>query len=501
MENTKTFDIGLEEAEESAVNLTDQLLVLRLALGKLRVAISDAAAPFAAVLVPALNKAVFWAIRAVRAVGKVMGALLGVRVTTESVEKSTVRAGKAIKRSLASFDQLNRLEGNSGGSSVVSQTVPRTVNDTLSPQLAAIVEKIRGILAPLQQIDFAPLMERLQVLGGVFEVLAQRIGTALGWVWNTLLTPLMAWIIEQFAPALLGALSSALKAVITALTPVGEGFATLWQAMQPVVSFIGEVVIGVLGLLQQAFDKVTMVLLEKSGTIRQTFADLGVAVSGLWATIGPMLSQIWQQFKLTFDQISTIAAGVVGYLIGAFGGLATFLAGVFSGDWGKAWQGICTMLKNSVNSIIGLLNSLIQGVVGAVNGVVRALNTLKITVPDWVPGFGGKKFSLNLNPAKAPQIPYLAKGAVLPANKPFLAMVGDQKHGTNIEAPLTTIQEAVALVMNDQLSAMMSGFSATVQELRQLRDTVSAIEVGDTVIGAAAQRYNRKMAVVRGGQF
>ena len=86
MENTKTFDIGLEEAEESAVNLTDQMLVLRLALGKLRVAISDAAAPFAAVLVPAFSKAVFWAIRTVKAVGKVVGALLGVRVTTDSVE-------------------------------------------------------------------------------------------------------------------------------------------------------------------------------------------------------------------------------------------------------------------------------------------------------------------------------------------------------------------------------------------------------------------------------
>ena len=501
MENVKTFDIGLEDAQEAAVNLTDQLLVLRLALGKLRAAVSDAAAPFAAVLVPALSKAVFWAIRTVKAIGAVIGALLGVKVSTDSVEKSTVRAGKAIKRSLASFDRLNRLEGNSGGSTVVTQTVPNSVSDTLSPQLAAIVERIRGILQPLQQIDFGPLIERLQVLGGVFAALAQRIGTALSWAWQEILVPLITWIIEQFAPALVGTLSSALKAVLTVLTPVGEGFAVLWQAMQPVVSFIGEVVIGVLGLLQQAFDKVTMVMMEKGGTIRQIFADLGVAVSGLWALIGPMLTQIWQQFQLTFDQLSTIAAGVIGYLIDAFGGLATFLAGAFSGNWDQAWSGIRTMLKSSINGIIGLLNALLQSVVGAVNGVVRALNALRFTFPEWVPLFGGKQFKLSLNQAKLPQIPYLAKGAVLPANKPFLAMVGDQKHGTNVEAPLATIQEAVALVMNDQLSAMMSGFNATVQELRQLRTAVSEIEVGDTVIGAAAQRYNRKMAVVRGGQF
>ena len=44
-------------------------------------------------------------------------------------------------------------------------------------------------------------------------------------------------------------------------------------------------------------------------------------------------------------------------------------------------------------------------------------------------------------------IPALARGAVIPANKEFLAVLGDQKHGTNIEAPLTTIEEAVANVM------------------------------------------------------
>ena len=92
----------------------------------------------------------------------------------------------------------------------------------------------------------------------------------------------------------------------------------------------------------------------------------------------------------------------------------------------------------------------------------------------------------------------MAKGAVLPANKPFLAMVGDQKHGTNVEAPLATIQEAVAVVLDDQLSALMSGFNATVQELQMLRQTVGNIRVGDDVIYRAAERYRDKRAVMHG---
>ena len=503
MEEKYVIDIGLEQAQvDAVVNLSKELLVLRLAFGKLKAAIADAAAPIAALLVPALSQAVFWATRTVKAIGKILGALLGVRVATDTVEKSVIKTGKAAQRSLAGFDQLNRLNGDSGGgSTTVSQTVPQTVNDTLSPQLQAIVNKINIILEPLRNIDFTPLMERLRVLGDVVEGMGQRVLTAVQWLWYQVLTPFMTWVIEQLAPAVTGVLTSALKTVTAALTPVAEGFGILWQAMQPAVSFIAGAAVEALGLLQQAFNKVSLVLTEKGDAIRGVFQSLGTAVTGLWALIGPVLTAIWEQWKLTFDNISLIVADAVGFAIDALGGLAEFLAGVFTLDWDRAWKGICRFLKANVNGVIGLLNAMLESAVGAFNSMIRAVNAIKFTVPDWVPLLGGKTMGFSLRTATVPQIPYLAKGAVLPANKPFLAMVGDQKHGTNIEAPLATIQEAVALVMHDQIGAMMSGFSATVQELRQLRSEVSAIEVGDTVIGAAAQRYNRKMAVVRGGQF
>ena len=95
-------------------------------------------------------------------------------------------------------------------------------------------------------------------------------------------------------------------------------------------------------------------------------------------------------------------------------------------------------------------------------------------------------------------IPYLASGAVIPPNAPFMAVLGDQRNGTNIEAPLSTIQEAVGLVMEGQMAAMMAGFEALLEENRLLRNVVEGIEVGDTTIGQAADRYNRKMSVVRG---
>jgi hypothetical protein len=192
---------------------------------------------------------------------------------------------------------------------------------------------------------------------------------------------------------------------------------------------------------------------------------------------------------------------VLGFVVDGLYAVTEVLAGVFTGDWQRAWDGVVTACKAGVNLVIGLLNRLLSALTGAVNGVVRTVNKLRFTAPDWVPGIGGKAFGFQLKTVATPQIPYLAKGAVLPANRPFLAMVGDQRHGTNVEAPLSTIQEAVAQVLSDRLDGMMAGFDATVEELRRLHDTVSAIEVGDAVIGKAAARYQQKMAVVHGRSY
>jgi hypothetical protein len=104
-------------------------------------------------------------------------------------------------------------------------------------------------------------------------------------------------------------------------------------------------------------------------------------------------------------------------------------------------------IKQPINGILGFMEKLINGVVNAVNGIIKSMNKLSFDVPDWVPGIGGKKFGFNLKEMKQITIPKLAQGAVIPPNKEFLAMLGDQKHGTNIEAPLDTIKQALAEVL------------------------------------------------------
>ena len=97
-----------------------------------------------------------------------------------------------------------------------------------------------------------------------------------------------------------------------------------------------------------------------------------------------------------------------------------------------------------------------------------------------------------------PRIPHLAQGAVLPANKPFMAVVGDQRHGTNVEAPLETITEAVRLAMEDLQDGNLSGHRATVELLGRILDAVRNIRLTDGEIAAANHRYEQKQAIMYG---
>ena len=160
------------------------------------------------------------------------------------------------------------------------------------------------------------------------------------------------------------------------------------------------------------------------------------------------------------------------------------------------WNGIGETIKTAVNGIIGFINRMISAVVTGINAVINALNGLSFDLPDI---FGGGHVGFNISTLTAPQLPYLAQGAVIPANREFLAVLGDQSHGTNVEAPLDTIKQAVAEVMEDLQAGQMAGFEAVVSVLREILSAVYGIELTDEDVGHAVQRWQRKQAIATGG--
>ena len=510
---------GFEDYKDTVTrfgkDLADELLVLQLSFGKMKTAIAEAAAPLASVFVPMLNSAVQSVIRFSGTVNQFLrGIIAGVTgrqelaASAENAAKSEEKltsaaksAGRAVKRSLASFDQINRLNSGSGsgGSSGSVEAWGGYSPDPISEQVQSVVDKVLALLAPLMAIDLQPLRAALQTLGTAFSGLAAVAGEALSFLWYEILTPFTAWVMETLAPALTQGWAAALELVTAVITPLVEGIQILWEALKPVVAYIGQVVVGALQLWKQSFELLTVVFQEKSPVIVGIFQNIGQIITQMWAAVSPVLTALGNHFSTVFGRVSQTVGTAIGYILDMLYGLTGFLSGAFTGNWAKAWQGAVQFLKSAVNGVITLLNSMISRLVSALNSVVSVANKLSFTVPSWVPSFGGKRFGVSLPYVSAPQIPYLAKGAVLPAGKPFLAMVGDQHHGTNIEAPLSTIQEAVALVMEDQTGAILRGFEASIGVQQEILQAVLGIHIGDDVIGQAVSRYQRKMAVVRGG--
>lgn len=124
-------------------------------------------------------------------------------------------------------------------------------------------------------------------------------------------------------------------------------------------------------------------------------------------------------------------------IVDAFASFKEKILEIFDGLWGG--------IKEAINWIIGGVEGMANKVINGINCVIDALNWVHFDIPDWL---GGGSFGFNIQKLNTISIPRLATGAVIPPNREFLAVLGDQRSGTNIEAPLSTIEQAVENVLN-----------------------------------------------------
>lgn len=184
-------------------------------------------------------------------------------------------------------------------------------------------------------------------------------------------------------------------------------------------------------------------------TIKPILKNIGGKLQALWddvlTPVCNFIKKVFvEAFKTAFDmiktQVETVVEGISGVIDGiktTLAGVCDFITGVFSGDWKKALDGLKDVLRGVVNGIISLFESMI-------NFVVRPLNTFLQKISDAANKLGdliGQNWNINLTFSEV-KIPRLATGAVIPPNREFLAVLGDQKSGTNIEAPLDTMVQA-----------------------------------------------------------
>lgn len=180
-----------------------------------------------------------------------------------------------------------------------------------------------------------------------------------------------------------------------------------------VFNAIGKAVKTAASVIANIFGKKVSSTCSAAGAVITAFkAAAGAAFYFIATTVKKAMSIIVPVVKVAFSAIGgAISAAVhnitaiIKGVMTVFDGITTFISGVFTGNWSKAWEGIKTIFKGVFDSLAALCKAPINAVIGIINGAISGINKLGLTIPDWVPFIGGESFSIDI-----PTIPMLYKG-------------------------------------------------------------------------------------------
>lgn len=425
---------------------------------------------------------------------------------TEAIEGTGTAAQKAEKQ-LAGFDEINKLSsGNAGGGGAGSKgTAPDfSFIDISSDRLKSIADAVMLIgagfalwkisdLLPGRLGDVATKLAGIAIAIGGLILLWDGLKDAWdnGIDWGNLIEMLVGAATAVGGLSLaFGKLGAAISLIVTGLALFTVGIKDAFENgvnWKNLISILAGATAAVIGLYL-AFGKVgagiglvvtgiTMLItgfrdvMENGANLQNTLLIIaGIVSTGLGISL------------LTGNLLPALVAGILA-VIYAFvawqgnaeelaknlklilSGIIDFLLGTFTGDWERAWKGLKDVFRGIINSILIIFESVINGVIAGINFLIEKINTLHWDIPEWVPGIGGESFGFSikkLERVSLPRIPELAQGAVIPPNREFLAVLGDQKSGTNIEAPLDTIVQAVMIAL------AKSGYSGNAQIIENI---------------------------------
>ena len=319
---------------------------------------------------------------------------------------------------------------------------------------------INALSNGLAKIDFERIRQSLINLWKAIAPFAIKVGEGLLWFFDKVLVPLAAWVISDVLPLFLDALAaviSLLTATIEAWEPQRE--ALFEKFLKPIAKWTGGVIIDVLTWLVEKLTDFSNWAKNNKGVI-QAINTVIIGFFAAWAFerfltgIGNMLTKIPQLISKFGGLL-----GAINPLTLAIGGIIG-LIGVLAANWDamtpteKVITGILTAA-----AAVALLAVTLGGLTGPIGiGLVTAALAAGITAVGIAVSAGQRKArsaqasgssTRSASYAALPySVPALATGAVIPPNAPFMAVLGDQRHGTNIEAPLSTIEQALDNVLS-----------------------------------------------------
>lgn len=330
------------------------------------------------------------------------------------------------------------------------------INSILEPieEVAQSIETfLQGVADKLTELYDQHIHPFLQEIGnGLTEI----VGTILD-TYNEYVAPILDVLAQKVDEVLNGSVKDAINQLLNVLGQVIDLLKLLWdKVLVPLIEWIVENILPILapivgGIINMALNLVGIVTQVSAGILKvlgEIITFLTGAFKSDWVKAFGIIGMYMEGFA---KDISNLVKGIKQI----FHGIIDFFNGVFYGDlqramsglkemFGGIWNAMAAVVKSPVNLIISFMNAMLRGFQRMQNGFASAMNHMNIRLPKWLQKFTGwSSVGFNIGYWSPNYIPYLAKGAVIPPNKEFMAVLGDQKNGNNIEAPESLIRQIV----------------------------------------------------------
>lgn len=436
----------------------------------------------------------------------------------EKLKKSTSPLAKAFENLYNSMKKIGKVEFNA---------LNKLWNNTLKPmgnwlKNTVLTQIINDIATGLNNSE-KPLNNFNTVLGNI----AAHTFDSLQWLWENILHPMGEWAVTTLLPTVLDTVSEALGFLDEVIEAAKPSFEWIWENFfEPIRDFAQETIITFLNGLKNAFESLSNWCRENP-EVMQTMADIIIGfLAGVWVynSSKKMISFLtdlitkFKEFGNLKGMLSSLGAAINSPAL-AMGALTA--AGLYwVKNWDKiksaftgmeSWQKAIVIILGVAAAVAVLWTAISVGVAAA--GILAGLAALGLGAGILAVGKSNEKKAKKTKVSSIPtgvdrfvpqktigdySIPGLAKGAVLPANKPFLAQLGDQKNGRNLEAPESLLRDIYAegnaetnALLQQLIQVMQKGMTVNVDGKQLMRINREAeTRVGrQTVTGGFANAY------------
>lgn len=342
------------------------------------------------------------------------------RIANEVFGKGSDKMVDAIKRGTFTLDDLAKVAKESGGA----------VGDTF----AETEDPIDAANRAMNNAKFAlaDVGESVQIsLLPFFEMAIDALKSFKGW-WDSLDQGTKNWIITLagiaavVGPALV--VIGTLMSSVTKITAGVRDFATVWKGLGKLFGLSGGwfavAVIAIAALVAGLVWAYNNVEWFRNGVnaFFQGVSDVAVEVFNF---MGGYISNIFGGIIQNFQNFSDAGKRI-------FTGFIDFITGIFTSDWERAWNGVVNIFGGIFDGIAAMAKAPFNGMIGLINAFLGGLNSIKI--PKWVPGVGGKSFSIST-------LPYLADGGHVLNGQAIVGEAGPEllsnKNGKTTVTPLS----------------------------------------------------------------